>query len=478
MNVSSRANRGTATATTRRPAAAPGEALVRTLGAALSETTLDGLRPDVVRRAREVLLDTVGAMLVGAAYGRSARSARDMVAALSDGGRSTVVGAAMKAAAPSAALCNGVAAHALDLDDSHRLAAGYHPGATVVPAVLAVAEQEGADVPRVLEAIVCGYEAGGRIGRAVNPSHRYRGFHSTGTVGVFGAAAGSARVLGLDATQTAMALSVAASMAGGIFAFLDGLHPTKHLHAGHAAQAGVQAALLVRHGFTGPDHVLEGPEGFFRAYADEARPELVTAGLHERTEILSNYFKPYAACGHAFTGIEASLQLRERGVRTDDVTSIEVATYRAAAVLHRRSPGTFQEAQFSLPFLVALSLAEGEVSIASVRAGLGDQDLRDLASRCAVDEDRSMTEAFPGLRPTRVTVTLRDGSEVSEEADHARGMPERPLSTEQVVGKFLELTGPVLRDGAAARVVDAAMGDDGTVRDLVDHQVNTHEVIA
>jgi 2-methylcitrate dehydratase PrpD len=452
--------------------------LAGALAADLSDIRFADLSQQTQERARLVLLDTVGAMLAGAAYGRSAHIVRDTMRALGESGPATVVGEGLKMSAPSAALCNGISAHALDLDDSHRFAAGYHPGATVIPAVLAVAEQERAGISAVLEGIVVGYEVGGRIGRAINPSHRYRGFHSTGTVGVLGAAAGAARMLRLGPHETAMALAVAASMAGGVFAFLNGLHPTKHLHAGHAAQAGVLAALLARNGFTGPEDVLEGPEGFFRAYSDEVRPEVVTEGLGARTEILSNYFKPYTACGHGFTAIEAALDLRRRGVEASQIVAVEVATYRAASVLHNAEPQTFQEGQFSIPFLVSLCLHHGVVSIDSVRSGLSDTSVLALAGRTRVTEEPSFTDAFPARRPTEVVVRLADGSSLSAVAESAAGMPERPLTSEQVTRKFTDLASPLLASGAVAEIVETVGSDATSVDGLLRHRVTTHEVIA
>lgn len=432
----------------------------------------------VIERARLVLLDTLGAIFAGAAYSRSAEIARDTVAGLGGEGDSTVLGHGMRVSSPWAGLCNGIAAHALELDDSHRYATGYHPGATVVPAALAMAEQEDRSIPSLLEAIAVGYEAGGRIGRAVNPSHRYRGFHSTGTVGVFGAAAAAGTILGFDARQMLMALGVAGSLAGGTFAFLDGLHPTKHLHAGHAAHAGILAALLVTRGYTGPERVLEGEDGFLRAYADEVRPTALIDGLGDTWELLSNYFKPYAACGHAFSAIEAAMALRAEGLEAHHVAIVQVDSYRAAAVLRDPRPSTFQGGQFSLPYLVALALVVGEVTIQSVRDGLSEPAVRTLAERIQVREDPEMTAAFPGVRPASLTLQMHDGSVRSARVDLPLGMPERPLPPQRVIEKFRSVAVPLLGAAPAAELERRVLQGSGPVRDLTAYRTILREVFA
>lgn len=452
--------------------------LTRALAERVAEIGSERLPQDVAERARMVLLDTLGAILAGAVYSRPTQVARDCIVDLHAGTSATVIGHGIRASSVGAALCNGIAAHALELDDSHRYATGYHPGATVVPAALAIAEQEDRSIDTLVAAIAAGYEAGGRIGRVVNPSHRYRGFHSTGTVGVFGAAVAAGSILGFDAHRMQMALGVAGSMAGGTFAFLDGLHPTKHLHAGHAAQAGLLAALLVARGYTGPERVIEGEDGFLAAYADEVHPAAMLDGLGSTWELLANYFKPYVACGHSFSAIEAALALRADGLHLGDVVSGRVDTYRAAAVLTDQDPATFQEGQFSLPYLVALSLVRGEVTMDSVRHGLSDAVVQRLTSSIEVREDPDMTAAFPGLRPALVELQLRDGSVRSTRVDLPLGMPERPLSRERLIDKFHSLTFPIIGAGPAAELADAVLNGHGSVRDLTTHRATRGDVFA
>lgn len=440
---------------------------------AISAATLS---PDVVQRARLALLDTVGAMLAGAAYSRPAELTRQVLLAEDGGGRATVVGHPAPAGARVAAFCNGVTAHALDVDDSHRLATGYHPGATVIPAALALAEQTGAGISRVIKAIVAGYEVGGRVGRAMNPSHRYRGFHSTGTVGALGAAAAAAKVLDLRAEQVQAAIGIAASMSGGIFAFLDGMHPTKHVHAGHAAQSGVVAAQLAAAGMTGPAAVLEGPDGFLSAFADDYDAGKVTAGLGSFEEILFNYFKIHVACGHSFGAIDAALRLRAEGVPPDDVRSVHVQTYRAGAVLTMTRPDTVQQAEFSIPFLVALALVAGEVTIDSIRRGLADDRVLRLAAACVTEEDNDMTARFPAQRPARVEVSLADGARRDAVVDLPASIAA--ADPDAVIAKFEAMTAPLIGANASQQVIQDVMSGAGTLADILAHHPAEQAAIA
>ena len=444
--------------------------LVAMRGAGLPELTQ--------QRARLALLDTVGAMVVGAAYSGSAAAVRATVLGLGHSGTARILGSGTTSSSVLAALANGVASHSLDVDDAHRHVTGYHPGATVLPAVLSLASERNASVDRVVEALVVGYEAGGRIGRAINPSHRYRGFHSTGTVGVFGAAAAAGTVLDLDADQMASALGIAGSMAGGVFAFLDGMHPTKHLHAGHAAMSGVLSALLAQEGLSGPSSILDGPEGFFAAYADEAFPERVLARLGEHDEVHATYFKPYATCGHAFSAIEAAMELRSQGLNIDEVSSVEIESYRAAAVLDGVAPATVQQGQFSLPFLTALGLASGRFGIRDVQGGLADSRLLELASATTVREDREMTEAYPRVRAARVSVVLKDGTERSAYVDTPRGMPERPLERSDVIDKYRQLAEPVLDTAQCDWLQAAVLRGSGPADELLSVELIHRGVIA
>lgn len=398
----------------------------------------------VQRQARLCLLDMLGATLAGAATATStigAQLARQYASA--DGAQ--LIGQPARASVPLAALANGMTCHALELDDGHRYAIGLHNGATTLPAALAVAEDEDRCLGDLLAATVAGYEIASRIGTAINPEHRRRGFHATGTVGVFGAAAASGYLRGHSREHLARALGIAGSAAGGVFEFLRDGSTSKHFHAGHAALAGVLAADLAAAGLTGPLSILEGREGFLRVYSSVADPSGLVEGLGERYAFLDVYFKLHAACAHIFAPIDATLELRARAGDQGQVEQVEVATYHAAAILNERAPRTAAAAKFSIPYCVAAAWHRGEVGMdCFTPAALHDPIVGALAQRVEVREDPALEACFPAVRAARVRIRLRDGRQLEAQVDVPRGMPERPATADELARKFLSLAAPCI----------------------------------
>ncbi len=407
-----------------------------------SQLRWQSLPPELVDRARICLLDYCGAATVGI-VSREAELIRSYIGKIGGQPQSSVFGSRGKSSMPLAALANGVTGHACELDDAHRYATGLHPGTTVIPAVLAVGEHLSASWEDVLCAIICGYEVAGRVGRAINPSHRYRGFHSTGTVGCLGAAAGCARLLGLDPVKTAMAVGIAGSSAGGTFAFLSEGSMNKLLHAGNAAASGVTAALLAGEGFSGPTILLEAKDGFCQAFSDDSNLGLITRDLGKSYEIEHTYFKRHASCGHSFGAIDAALEVRKQigADRIAEITKIRVNTFKAAAVLDELRPHTIRQAKFSIPFLVSLALHRGQAGFHDiVEESLEDEAILGLARLVEVREDQTINAVFPSKRTAALHVDLADGRSVKQSIDIPRGMPENPLTTEELVEKFKLLT--------------------------------------
>src|SRR5438034_966644 len=305
---------GGARAALRRLAAArerrPGDAVV-TLAEQLGREVVairDGsLPPDVVARALDLLRDHLGVALGGAGEESSVVLRRGL-AALGLRGGATVLGTAERLPAPHAALANGAAAHALEMDDTHQ-GGSLHLGATVFPAALAAAELGGAGGERVLRAAVAGYEVAARLAMALGPAAHYRrGFHLTATCGAFGAAAAAGVVLGLDAAAIAAALGIAGSQAAGSMEFLADGSWTKRFQTGWAACAGLHAAALAQAGFSGPATILEGRFGFLHAYSDGATTAPLAA--REGYELMRTSVKPHACCRYMQGPIDAVLALR------------------------------------------------------------------------------------------------------------------------------------------------------------------------
>ncbi len=285
--------------------------------AALSEfaagLSLAKLPDEVTARARALVLDLVGNMVRARQDAESTPALLTAVTALGLAGGSAGVFADDAGYSPAgAALVNGVLAHSLDFDDTHA-AGSLHPGAPVIPAALAAAELAGVDGATTLAAIVAGYEVTCRIALALPAGAHYaRGFHPTATCGVFGAAAASSRVFGLDAAGVASALGIALSQSAGSLQFLANGAWTKRFQVGWAAMAWLSAACLARAGFKGAADAIEGRHGFLAAYAPAPVPDRATRDLGHVFELMATAVKPYPSCRYGHAGIDAALDLRAR----------------------------------------------------------------------------------------------------------------------------------------------------------------------
>ena len=415
-----------------------------------------GLRPDAAPEAarhgaRRCLVDWWG----GAVAGSVEAPATVLVEALAPGGGPARLlpwrtGTDLR----TAALINATAAHTVEVDDIYSPGL-YHPGVAVIGAALAVADGEGASGADLLTAIIAGYEVSNRIARAVNPAH-YRLWHTTATVGFFGAAVAAASVMRLDAERTAHALNTAASFAAGLRHAFSSDAMTKPLHAGRAAEGGVLAALGARHGLTGVADMLEGARGFGVAMSEGVDWDAAVAGLGAEWTIERITAKPYPCCGHTFAAIDA-VRAIIGGVAPGEIEQIIVGTYRSAVEICENSdPATPYEAKFSLSYCVALAALGRPVELAAFAPGaLHDPELRAMMGRIKVMLDAKAEAAFPALRAARVVVTLRDGSVRSHRQPTRRGDPDLPLSDAEIGAKFHDLADPVIGLAAAAEISGA-----------------------
>lgn len=349
------------------------------------------------------------------------------------------------APARAAALLNGTAAHAAEVDDSFRDAM-YHPGAATVAASLAIAQDRGASGLDFLRGVVLGYEVSTRIGVAMGRAH-YRHWHNTGTVGTFGAAASAAGLLGLHGVPFAHALATAATFAAGLQQAFRMDSMSKPLHAGRAAEGGVLAAQLAAQGVTGSLDVLDGEAGFGRAMSDG--PDWSTVGdtLGRDFHIKRLTFKNHIGCGHTFAAIDGALELARRyGLRAADIRRVHVATYGPALdIACYEDPRTENEARFSMRFVVATALVHGSVRLAAYTPErLADSDTRAMMARITAVVDPEIDAAFPGRRSARVEIETNDGQRHAWLQPDRKGDPELPLSDADLDDKFLELVAPVI----------------------------------
>lgn len=378
---------------------------------------------DVAAAARRHLLDGLGTAIAAARSGAAA-PAVTVAAGLGGPEEATLLGRGVKVSAPAAALATGTLVHALDFDDTH--AGGLvHATAVVLPAVLAVGEQVGADAGDALAAAVVGYETVCRIAGAAPHAFHSRGLHATHACGVFAAALVTARLMRLDHATTVNALGIAGSSAGGLLEFLATGSSTKQLHPGLASHAGILAARFAAAGADGPDSVLEGDRGLYAALADgHADAALVTEGLGDRWETTRITLKPYPACQLMHAALDAGLAALDGPLDPGSVTAVTVAVHPDSAAIvctpDKVEPRTAYDAKFSLPWSLAALLTDGRVAVDTYDPpSLRRPDVAALAKRVSVVE-----VPFAGVAadaPGRVTVELADGRTLVGEVDRSAG---------------------------------------------------------
>ncbi|HXH21928.1 MAG TPA: MmgE/PrpD family protein [Dehalococcoidia bacterium] len=409
-----------------------------------SSLEFEDLPSDVVLGAKRALLDTIGVMLAGV-HEEGSDIVFEYARSLAASPEATVVGSGLRTSAAYAALSNGAFGHALDFDDVNGSMRG-HPSVPLAPAVLAIAEKLGLSGQAVLTAFAGGFEVECKLGRALGPSSYRRGWHATSVLGSLGAAAACANLLGLGSERTRHALGIAASMASGSRQNFGTM--TKPLHAGLAARAGVESALLAAGGFTADPEIVEAPLGFGALFspADDFRPEglgdfgepwdIVTPGIS---------VKKYPCCYMTHRALDATLKASgARPVAGDEVSQIivRVPEGSTSALIHHR-PQTGLEGKFSLEYCVAAAVLDGAVRFRSfedeaVRRPEAQELLRRVEVVYAPREER-------GPQPAAVTVRLRDGSELSGEVFVEHGSAADPLSWEELEAKYRDCASRILR---------------------------------
>jgi 2-methylcitrate dehydratase PrpD len=348
-----------------------------------------------------------------------------------------------------ASLVNGISSHVLDFDDTH-LKTVIHPAGPVASAILAVAETQPVSGRDFLHALVLGAEVECRIGNAVYPAHYDRGWHITGTTGVFGAAAASGRVLGLSEQQMRWALGLAAVQPVGLREMFGSM--TKSFHPGRAAQNGLTATLLARQNFTSSERGIEGATGWAHVLSTACDYEQITKGLGERYEISLNTYKPFA-CGIVLhPSIDACLQLRkEFSLTPDAIERIDLAVHPLVLELTgKREPKTGLEGKFSVYFAAAVAIAAGA---AGVRQFTDDwvrrPEVVSLRDRVFATVDRSIGEA-----QVRAVITLKDGRRLEKVIQHAVGSVEQPMSDRDLDAKVRDLCDGTLEPPRIDRLIE------------------------
>ncbi len=416
----------------------------------------------VADRMKFLVLDFFRVVAVGAQLPWS-RGARSMMLELGGNGTSTVLLYGDSLDAARAAFVNGTFAHACDLDDSH-VGSMHHAGASILPAVFAMAERTHASGRQVLEAAICGYEASLRIGLAVAPSSFHRGFMPTSSSGALGAAVAVGKLLDFQTQEMAGALGAAANFAGGLAQFYKSGSTIKRINGGRAAEAGVVAAMLTRNGISGPTDILEGEAGYFRAFADQFDASRVEAALGDVFHLMEVSTKVHAGAGRLQATTDAGLALAsEHRISPDQIVDVEAGIPKVIqGRLTHANPQDMQSAQVSVPFALAIALTIGSSRGANAglrpedyERGLASAEIRELAARvrCVLDDEIEQATTSEQV-PAKITVRLADGRVLTARVAHPRGSPKRRMSLDELRALFRDTAAALLPDEKIASVMD------------------------
>ncbi|WP_164738398.1 MmgE/PrpD family protein [Aquabacter cavernae] len=393
---------------------APPAGVSRELVATFNGWRYEDIPSEVVERLKLLVLDTLG--VIAAASGqREVDIVSRRLTRWSVGGSATVLLGKTKMPPPFAALINGTAAHALDFDDIHD-AARVHTFAVLLPALLAVAEDEGGVSGRdFLLALAIGAELNARLGLAA-PRTLAIGWHPSTILGAVSTGLAVARLMGLDTARQLGALGFGHHLAAGSSESILSGAPSKRVGLGFAAQAGVMAASLAADGISGPGEPLAGRAGLFALQQrGEVDPAQLVADLGQRWEILAYQVKPYPCCRCCHSAISLGVGLHGDGVAPDAVARIDIALSRLNAetvgAVYEPARNSPSHAQFNAAFCFAAALADGQVGVSTFTpARFADPRLVSLAARTQVHADPSIPEE--AMEPARVRLTLRDGTVV------------------------------------------------------------------
>ncbi|HWI15852.1 MAG TPA: MmgE/PrpD family protein [Burkholderiales bacterium] len=411
--------------------------VTRILSGFLARSRYEDVPAAVRHEAKRAMLNWLGCA-IGASRHETTERMLAAIRPFAGAPHAAVLGRSERLDALHAALVNGVSSHVLDFDDTH--ARAVHVSAPVMPALLAYGEWKQLGGRDLIHAFVLGVEAECRIGLSVFPEHYDRGWHITGTAGVFGAAAAMGKLLGLDEKRMAYALGIAATQSSGLREMFGTM--CKSLHPGRAAQNGLAAALLAQQGFTSSERPIEAPRGFAHVLSTKFDPSVITEGLGEHYELSQNMYKPYACGLVVHAAIDGCIQLkRAHHIEPDHIEAVDIRTSPLVPELTAiRKPHTGLEGKFSIFHAAAVALVTG----AAGEPQFSDAAVRD--PKVIAVRERVNIVADPAIRKLEayVAITLRGGRRVEHHVEHALGTLQRPMSDADLEQKFRSLAADVL----------------------------------
>ncbi len=429
----------------------------------------EDLPAETVHRAKMCVLDMVGVM-VAAWKEESTQVLFDYFAGLGGREEATVFVSGKRLPAQNTALINGAMSHSLELEDhhSHRYSLN-HPGVTTIPVALALAERERAVGTDFLTAVVLGYEIGSRIGKVTRTGvlNLERGFHESSVCGPFSSAATAGKLMDLDSPGFARAFGIAGCLAAGNTEFKANGAWTKRFQVGNASRNGIVAAELAARGLTAPVTIFEGEHGFYRSYVLDGNYTLdgITRGLGDVWEINNIIYKPFGCAGVLHSAVTAAQNLfRKHHPQLGEITRIEIRTSSklleeyAKPVEEKARPKSKVDAQFSLPYCVAVTLKRGQALVDEFEPGVfNDPEVVDLARRVVALADPEIDRAWPARDPTEISLVFRGGQVVTERVEAAKGDLSNPVTDEELLEKFRYMSGREFSHDTVRQVEDFLM---------------------
>ena len=434
----------------------------------IHRTQLDDIPAEVQHLGKRAILDTVGVSLA-AAKDEAVAILAETLAGREGNSAATVIGRSHRTDALSAALINGVLAHALDFDDVNDSCMG-HPSAPLVPAVLALGEELGASGARVLEAFLIGFELECKLGLAIGNAHYAKGWHATATTGTMAAAAACAKLLGLDRERIGMALGIAASSSAGMRINFGTM--TKPFHVGQAARGGLMAALLASNGFTATADILDHPIDYTRVFADkgEADASRIVGTLGSPWDIASPglVVKKYPCCNSTHRTIDATLSLlSEHSPSPSEIDSVVISMPPGEDIpLIYSQASTGLEGKFSMQYCIASAILDGRVDLNTFdQTSVDRPDVQRLTGLIKLEYDDTQDPVVVNAGGhVDVTINISAGSSVTTRIEQASGTPEYPLSDEELNQKFSSCASRTLNSSQ----VDQALSQVYSLQDLPD----------
>ena len=395
---------------------------------------------EVIHHARKCYLDYLGCVLAG--YKTNIKQVEKLFRTdLLSKGECTILGSDKKFSMRDAGFINGFNAHAMELDDGHRYAM-LHIEAPLFSAMTVLYEKERLSEAAFYKGIIVGYEATVRMSRAIQPWHKVRGFHSTGTCATIGIAMAVAAALNYNIEQTKSALSAAASSAAGLLEMLADDSELKPYNVGRAVMDGLTAAYIGRVGYCSPNDIIGGERGFLNVMTDTKNIAFLTDfEENEKPSILGNFFKPYPACRHCHSTIDAALQIaNNNSIEPFNIKKIKIGTYKLALTGHDHSDvHSSKSAMMSIPYGAVVALCNHDAGLSQYKEEVVESsEIQRLLKRVEISEDIELTQLLPDIRGAVVSVETNDQT-YSARIDYSLGEPENPMSDNDIKNKFVGL---------------------------------------